>query len=1361
MAPILVAAAALLVALSGLGAAGNEGGGAREVLRHPSPHGDHLTPSSYGIPQERRSSEGFFYKRLTKLGLQIEQLEATIASSVTPSYVDGEGNNAVSNDDTITDEIQKISDYGRLADLYAEKEMKWRSGGGRLALRYYSLAVEGLRTLLSEQEQAEVLSSSLAHLQRINVHWMLHRAALLSHFGEGLRAIDTFKEVLQELTINPMSVYGDPLHVAWDKGEITYNIAQTYLNVEHDYDRAIDAFNLTLRADRCKFNAYPPLIAGLKQISNSNNADSTAGAMALTDWKELKRSLEALSLEAVSFDANADKYVLNRSFCPLNSFVGDGAKKESLFSQAIASEEERVAYLFYAIYEVNDLLGNYRDAFYFLKRCNDVLSKYAPYDSKDTIESTANILETFHDKYWPSQSKYRRGLDSTGVGSQSSVPVFIVGFLRSGSTLLESMLQSHPAVAAIGEDSPLAYELDQLALDVEGMLQSSANAGGNGGWKAFEEAIAARASNVLLKMNELVIANKRPSDVLHIVDKNLYNYRNIGLIHLLFPKAVIIHIQRDPMDTVFGCYKRIFSSASNAWSTDVGALATEYTSYLSVMNHFHSTLSPGVLYSVRYEELISNPRRVLRELLESTLRLPWDERVLAHASAEALRPVHTASALQVRREVYLSSVGNWRDYSIDLLPLRNEMLKAMKAIAPHARAAEMFRVGNWLLDPAYDYTRLLRDLALPNPNPDPPPVDPAAAGNWTVAAHMASLDALVVPLRALDAVYPDSTLDEDVYGVRETDKDWVLARARLLIKKAFHLLGAGRPQDGLRVILDAEAYYHFIQQYPYLTEGDSNVTAILEEDIQLIKGDIYAALYMKHFDENTDRASELNFNKSVESFKRALRLCEVRHDYSAYYKIGKIHAAHFYFSDPSLDDSRAAQSALLKNATRDMLRVLSRRLGEGMLMSEQEAVELFEGVVNGTAKAKTEKVSEKMVALRLQNRQLYWAIAEVAHLAKDYVAANGFFRKAHGNEVDYLKRLPGSKRHNIDSAIASAKSTLVSFHSGFYSFRDIKHAPKIGLMTKRPVFIVGFLGSGTELLDSLLSSHPQVVNVNRGESVIKLYETRLMHRLNDLFVANAKDSLNEKNYLSTLKKLGALVNRKARRVLEIYKYRLDLTSSLHHSNSSSSSSISSLKILDSAWDNYRLIGLVHLLFPRALIINMYRDPLDTLLDSYQRSDLNFSETLFTLDTKGLSSEYVIYLRLAHHFASFIPRDTFVSINYEELLLNPEPLARDIFVRLLGLPFDSEHRDAVLSPVMRRIIRRKVAMIGVWKKYKDTDIVKRLKNDINKAGMPSLMRQNIVPYVTIGKNVYKMNFVMNYNFSYNDFKKNLTHRISQN
>jgi hypothetical protein len=220
---------------------------------------------------------------------------------------------------------------------------------------------------------------------------------------------------------------------------------------------------------------------------------------------------------------------------------------------------------------------------------------------------------------------------------QSPRPVFIVGMPRSGTSLAEQILASHPSVFGAGE---LPFWTDAAA----------AYAAATG--EDMQNLAATLGKDYLRRLDEL------STDALRVVDKMPANFLHLGLIHDALPHARIIHLQRNPRDTCLSIYFQHFKTGLD-YANDLEDLTNYYLEYLRLMEHWHDVLPESVLLDVPYEGLVGTQETWSRRMLEF-IGLPWDAACLDFHRTE--RRVMTASKWQVRQKISSASVGRWRHY---------------------------------------------------------------------------------------------------------------------------------------------------------------------------------------------------------------------------------------------------------------------------------------------------------------------------------------------------------------------------------------------------------------------------------------------------------------------------------------------------------------------------------------------------------------------------------------------------------------------------------------------------------------------------------------------------------------------------
>ena len=224
------------------------------------------------------------------------------------------------------------------------------------------------------------------------------------------------------------------------------------------------------------------------------------------------------------------------------------------------------------------------------------------------------------------------------AGIPDECPIFVVGMMRSGTTLTEQILSRHPDVGAAGEQR--FWPKNRLRATPHG------SAGPD------HEIIRGLAEEYVGLLRGIAPGKGR------VVDKMPLNYLNVGLLTLALPKARIIHVRRHPIDTCLSIYTTQ-NQARLPWAHDKGNIAFNYRCYLDVMEHWRAVLPPTRFIEIRYEELVTDPEGAARQLLDAC-GLAWSDDCLTPELNP--RAVTTPSLLQVRRPVYRSSVERWKRF---------------------------------------------------------------------------------------------------------------------------------------------------------------------------------------------------------------------------------------------------------------------------------------------------------------------------------------------------------------------------------------------------------------------------------------------------------------------------------------------------------------------------------------------------------------------------------------------------------------------------------------------------------------------------------------------------------------------------
>lgn len=297
----------------------------------------------------------------------------------------------------------------------------------------------------------------------------------------------------------------------------------------------------------------------------------------------------------------------------------------------------------FALGHVHDAAQSPAHAFDHFQRANALRRRAHAYDSSEN----RRLFERIADTYCQEHFENKRSL-----GCTSTRPVFVVGLPRSGTTLVEQILASHPAVHGAGEMEALAGVNQAIAERLEDAGPAPEC------MSQLDERTAAEFSSRYL--DELTL---RSATAKRVIDKAPGNFARIGLIKTLFPRARIVHCVRQPLDNCLSLFFHDFPAL--LCSHDLVDLGRYHLDYQRLVAHWRA-LFPGEILDVQYEELVGNAERVSKRMIDY-LGLDWDVRCLAFH--ETRRAVMSPSNLQVRRPLYRASIDRWKPYAPHLGPL--------------------------------------------------------------------------------------------------------------------------------------------------------------------------------------------------------------------------------------------------------------------------------------------------------------------------------------------------------------------------------------------------------------------------------------------------------------------------------------------------------------------------------------------------------------------------------------------------------------------------------------------------------------------------------------------------------------------
>jgi predicted Zn-dependent protease len=316
-----------------------------------------------------------------------------------------------------------------------------------------------------------------------------------------------------------------------------------------------------------------------------------------------------------------------------------------------ALDDASRVHLHFALGKALEDAGDYAASFEHYAKGNALHRARNPYRADQNAARTRRFIEVFTREFFAARA---------GAGCASARPIFIVGMPRSGSTLLEQILSSHPAVEGTTE----LPEIITLARE----LRAQADSGDAG---TYSEVLAGMSPAALRELGESYLERTRvhrKTERPHFIDKMPNNFLHLALIALALPNARIVDARRHPMACCFSNFKQHYARGQR-FSYDLTDLGRYYRDYVDLMAHFDDAL-PGRIHRVFYERIVEDTEPEVRRLLDYC-GLPFDPACLRFFENE--RPVRTASSEQVRQPIYREGIGHWRHFDEWLGPLKSAL----------------------------------------------------------------------------------------------------------------------------------------------------------------------------------------------------------------------------------------------------------------------------------------------------------------------------------------------------------------------------------------------------------------------------------------------------------------------------------------------------------------------------------------------------------------------------------------------------------------------------------------------------------------------------------------------------------------
>ncbi len=315
-------------------------------------------------------------------------------------------------------------------------------------------------------------------------------------------------------------------------------------------------------------------------------------------------------------------------------------KLKKIYSNTKIKNDHKIEIL-YALGKASDDLKEYKDACKYFIEANRIRRKQIIF----SIDKEKNDFDSIR-KFFTIDNLEK----NKKSGNETKTPIFILGMPRSGTTLVEQIISSHPNVYGGDELNfiPLLVKKylykDKSKLDQKSTEQFYSN-------KFFD------IGNEYIELIQNISNNKE-----RVTDKLPINFKWIGFIKLILPNCKIIHCKRNPKDNCLSIFKTFFANPSLNFAYDLDELFKFYGYYEDLMKYWHSTI-PNFIYDINYESLINTPNDEIRNVLQFC-DLEWSEQCLEFYNNQ--RPIKTASDTQVRKKIYKSSINIWKNYNIGL-----------------------------------------------------------------------------------------------------------------------------------------------------------------------------------------------------------------------------------------------------------------------------------------------------------------------------------------------------------------------------------------------------------------------------------------------------------------------------------------------------------------------------------------------------------------------------------------------------------------------------------------------------------------------------------------------------------------------
>ncbi|WP_316197671.1 sulfotransferase [Bradyrhizobium sp. SZCCHNS2002] len=998
---------------------------------------------------------------------------------------------------------------------------------------------------------------------------------------------------------------------------------------------------------------------------------------------------------------------IHLNYAAIKRFMADDPRWPSLQDLArreeTLAEHERIVLHFTLGRAYADIKDAERSLFHF-HTANRLERRRIRYDENQALQQLERIRSVFNGDVIEARS---------GTGEPSNRPVFIIGMPRSGTSLIEQILASHPAAEGAGEVNYFAASTELFADRTRG---------------EYPEMLARMSDGDLRELGKAYLARFAGLDAAaeRIVDKMPSNFLFAGLIHLALPGAKIIHVKRNPIDTCLSCYSILFAEPQ-PFAYDLAELGRYYRAYDALMDHWRAVLPAGVMLEVTYEDVVRDLETEARRIV-AHCGLDWDARCLLFHQTE--RPVNTASLVQVRQPLFTGSVGRWRLYGDRLKPLFDTLGPSIaptdtaavtqeeatrpapsNVVAPviaepnRARPIDLVARQGALKAEAERAFTVAKKLQQRGDHEDAeklfgfilasqPDHFGALVGLGTICTQANRLDearrhflqAASIDERSaeahgsLGAVEASAGRFEAAVGYYLKALALAPDHPGILYAYAMTLQSQGKSDEAMAMLKRAIALKpqhldaHFALGNLHYAEG---------KDIEAAKCYLKVLDYSPHHAETHNNIANVLLRqghpeRGIEHYKKAIAS---RPEYAdAYGNLGN-----------ALLELNRLEESIEQNLL--ALKIKPDRFGSyNNLGVAHQALGRFDEATAAFERALELSPDEAPIHLNLANMAkfkpddrrlpgLHRLLGRVDLLDQEkQIAAHFAMGKAladlkdHDAAFAHLQKGNALKRKTFDydegQRLAAMANIATKFTPEFF-----RSTAGHGDASWSPIFIVGMPRSGTTLMEQVLASHSKVFGAGELETFKDLIgecakRQRVLPAYPELITLLAPEQMTElgQQYTARVRALAPEAER----------------------------------IVDKMPLNFMFVGLIHAALPNAKIIHVRRDPLDTCVSCY--SLLFTGSQPFAYDLTELGRYYRGYEAVMAHWHKVLPPGVLMDVQYEDLVDDLEVTSRGVLTHC-GLEWEDACRDfhstqravrtASLMQVREPLYRRSV---GSWKRY---------------------------------------------------------------